>query len=101
MRAGFVVSSQGPRNEAVLRRFLLKSGVGVLYADEQTTHPYAAVYRQLSAQGTPSRRTICGSQPSSCNIRLSCLPVTPTLTFFLSLPASEFVSSIPLSYLDN
>jgi tRNA(fMet)-specific endonuclease VapC len=53
LRAGFVVGSQGPRNEAVLRRFVLKSGVGVLYADEQTTHHYAAVYRQLRKQGTP------------------------------------------------
>jgi tRNA(fMet)-specific endonuclease VapC len=53
LRAGFAVGSQGPRNEAVLRRFLLKSRVGVLYADEQTTHHYAAVYRQLRKQGTP------------------------------------------------
>jgi len=58
MRAGFAVGSlrlggQGPRNEAVLRRFLLKSGVGVLYADEQTTHHYGAAYRQLRKQGTP------------------------------------------------
>jgi len=53
LRAGFAVGSQGPRNEAVLRRFLLKPGVGVLYADEQTTHHYATVYRQLRAQGTP------------------------------------------------
>ena len=53
LRAGFAVGSQGPRNEAVLRRFLLKSAVSVLYADEQTTHHYAAVYRQLRAQGTP------------------------------------------------
>jgi tRNA(fMet)-specific endonuclease VapC len=53
LRAGFAVGTQGPRNEAVLRRFLLKSGVGVLYADEQTTHHYAAVYRQLRKQGTP------------------------------------------------
>jgi hypothetical protein len=29
LRAGFAVGSQGTRNEAVLRRFLLKSGVGV------------------------------------------------------------------------
>ncbi|HTW48487.1 MAG TPA: hypothetical protein VMD92_11080, partial [Acidobacteriaceae bacterium] len=42
LRAGFAAGSQGPRNEAVLRRFLLKPGVGVLYADEQTTHHYAA-----------------------------------------------------------
>jgi tRNA(fMet)-specific endonuclease VapC len=53
LRAGFAVGSQGTRNEGVLRRFLLKSGVGVLYADEQTTHHYAAVYRQLRKQGTP------------------------------------------------
>ena len=53
LRAGFAVGSQGTRNEGVLRRFLLKSGVGVLYADEQTTHHYSAVYRQLRKQGTP------------------------------------------------
>jgi tRNA(fMet)-specific endonuclease VapC len=53
LRAGFAVGSQGPRNEAVLRRFLLKSGVGVLYAGDQTTHHYGAVYRQLRKQGTP------------------------------------------------
>ena len=55
LRAAFAVGSQGAHNDAVLRRFLLKSGagVGVLYADEQTTHHYAAVYRQLRKQGTP------------------------------------------------
>jgi tRNA(fMet)-specific endonuclease VapC len=53
LRAGFAVGSQGPRNEAVLRRFLLKSGVSLLYADEQTTHHYATIYRQLRKQGTP------------------------------------------------
>ncbi len=53
LRAGFAVGSQGPRNEAILHRFLLKSGVGVLYADEQTTHHYGTVYRQLRKQGTP------------------------------------------------
>ena len=53
LRAGFAVGSQGPRNEAVLRRFLMKPGVGVLYADDQTTHHYAGIYRQLRKQGTP------------------------------------------------
>ena len=53
LRAGFAVGSQGPRNEAVLRRFLLKPGVGVLCADEQTTHHYGVLYRQLRKQGTP------------------------------------------------
>jgi tRNA(fMet)-specific endonuclease VapC len=53
LRAGFVVGTQGTRNEAVLRRFLLKPGVAILYADDQTTHHYANVYRQLRKQGTP------------------------------------------------
>ena len=53
LRAGFAVGNQGPLNEAVLRRFLMKAGVSVLYADEQTTHHYSAVYRQLRKQGTP------------------------------------------------
>lgn len=37
---------------AALRRFLLKPGVGILYPDDQTTHHYASVYRQLRRQGT-------------------------------------------------
>jgi tRNA(fMet)-specific endonuclease VapC len=53
LQAGFAVGTQGPRNEAVLRRFLMKPGVATLYADEQTTHHYANVYRQLRKQGTP------------------------------------------------
>lgn len=53
LRCGFVVGNQGPRNEATLRHFLLKQGVDVLYADEQTTHHYANIYRQLRKQGTP------------------------------------------------
>ena len=53
LRAGFAVGSRGARNEGGLRRFLLRSGVNVLFPDEQTTHHYAAVYRQLRQQGTP------------------------------------------------
>ena len=53
LRAGFAAGSQEARNEATLRRFLLKPGVAVLYADGQTTHHYANVYRQLRKQGTP------------------------------------------------
>jgi tRNA(fMet)-specific endonuclease VapC len=53
LRAGFAVGTPGPTNEAVLRRFLMKPGVNTLYADDQTTHHYAAVYRQLRKQGTP------------------------------------------------
>lgn len=53
LRAGFAVGSQGSRNEAVLRRFLIRPRVRIIYADEQTTHHYASVYRQLRTQGTP------------------------------------------------
>jgi tRNA(fMet)-specific endonuclease VapC len=53
LRAGFAVGSQAPHNDAILRRFLLKPGVGVLYADEQTTHHYASLYRQLRKDGRP------------------------------------------------
>ena len=53
LRAGFSVGKRGAENERVLRRFLMKPGVAVLFADERTTHHYAALYRQLRRQGTP------------------------------------------------
>lgn len=53
LRAGFSIGKRGAENERVLRRFLMKPGVAVLFADDQTTHHYAAVFRQLRHQGTP------------------------------------------------
>ncbi|MBI4515205.1 MAG: type II toxin-antitoxin system VapC family toxin [Deltaproteobacteria bacterium] len=53
LRAGFAVGKRGVQNERTLRRFLMKDGVQVLFPDEQTTHHYASVYRQLRSQGTP------------------------------------------------
>lgn len=53
LRAGFALGRKAAENEQVLRRFLLKPGVSVLFADEQTTHHYATVFRQLRKQGTP------------------------------------------------
>jgi tRNA(fMet)-specific endonuclease VapC len=53
LRAGFALGRRATENERVLRRFLMKAGVHVLFADEQTTHHYAAVFRQLRLQGTP------------------------------------------------
>jgi len=53
LRAGFSVGTRGAENERTLLRFLMKPGVDVLYADEQTTHHYASAYRQLRRQGTP------------------------------------------------
>lgn len=53
LRAGFAFGRRQAENERILRRFLLKNGVRVLFADEQTTHHYAAIFRQLRKQGTP------------------------------------------------
>jgi tRNA(fMet)-specific endonuclease VapC len=53
LRAGFAVGTRGAENERVLRRFLMKPGVAVLFADDQTTHHYATLFRQLRRQGTP------------------------------------------------
>ena len=53
LRAGFAVGRHGAENESVLRQFLLRPGVEILCPDEQTTHHYGAVFRQLRAQGTP------------------------------------------------
>lgn len=53
LRAGFAHGRRQTENEHTLRRFLLKDGVRVLYADDQTTHHYATVFRQLRKQGTP------------------------------------------------
>jgi len=53
LRAGFAAGNRTVENERLLRRFLLKEGVEILLADEQTTHHYAAVYAQLRRQGTP------------------------------------------------
>jgi tRNA(fMet)-specific endonuclease VapC len=53
LRAGFALGRRQADNERTLRRFLLKDGVRVLFADDQTTHHHASVFRQLRKQGTP------------------------------------------------
>ena len=53
LRAGFAHGRRQADNERTLRRFLLKPGVAVVFADDQTTHHYAAVFKQLRRQGTP------------------------------------------------
>ena len=53
LRAGFAHGRRQGENEGTLRRFLLKDGVQVVYPDDQTTHHYASVFRQLRKQGTP------------------------------------------------
>ncbi len=53
LRAGFALGRRPAENERVLRQFLMKEGVQVVYADDQTTHHYARTFRQLRSQGTP------------------------------------------------
>jgi tRNA(fMet)-specific endonuclease VapC len=53
LRAGFALGKRTAENERVLRRFLLKPAVSVLYPDDQTTYHYGAAFRQLRVQGTP------------------------------------------------
>jgi tRNA(fMet)-specific endonuclease VapC len=53
LRAGFLLGRRQVENERALNTLLLKDGVEVLFADDQTTHHYASVYRQLRKQGTP------------------------------------------------
>jgi tRNA(fMet)-specific endonuclease VapC len=53
LRAGFLFGRRQVENERSLNRLLLKDGVEVVYPDDQTTHHYASVFRQLRKQGTP------------------------------------------------
>jgi tRNA(fMet)-specific endonuclease VapC len=53
LRAGFAHGRRQAENERTLLRFLLKDGVRVIFADDQTTHHYASLFRQLRKQGTP------------------------------------------------
>ena len=53
LRAGFAMGRRSSENERTLRRFLMAGGVDVLYPDDQTSHHYASVFRQLRHQGTP------------------------------------------------
>ncbi len=53
LRAGFLCGSRTLENERTLIRFLNSSRVEILIPDEQTTHHYAQLFRQLRQQGTP------------------------------------------------
>ncbi len=53
LRGGFLSGTRARENEALLRRFLAQENVVLLVPDEQTTHHYATLHRQLREQGTP------------------------------------------------
>ena len=47
LRAGFACGTKAAANVGVLTRFLNRPRVRALYADEETTHHYANLFRQL------------------------------------------------------
>jgi tRNA(fMet)-specific endonuclease VapC len=53
LRAGFLCGSRSAENERTLIQFLNSPRVVVLHPDEDTTHHYARLFRQLRVQGTP------------------------------------------------
>ncbi|MCD8481743.1 MAG: type II toxin-antitoxin system VapC family toxin [Verrucomicrobia bacterium] len=53
LRAGFACGNKQADNERHLSYSYKKPSVGVLFADAQTSHFYALLYRQLRVQGTP------------------------------------------------
>jgi tRNA(fMet)-specific endonuclease VapC len=53
LRAGFLCGTRARQNERTLTSFLNSPRVAVFYPDEQTTHHYANLFRQLRQQGTP------------------------------------------------
>lgn len=53
LRAGFACGTLARKNERILNLFLNRPRVLPLFADEQTNFHFAALFRQLRAQGTP------------------------------------------------
>ena len=53
LRAGFLRGTRARRNESALLEFLNSPRVAALYPDEDTTHHYAQLFRQLREAATP------------------------------------------------
>ena len=53
LRAGFLCGTRSAKNERHLLLFLAQKSVVTLFADDQTTHHFSRLYRQLRQQGTP------------------------------------------------
>ncbi len=53
LRAGFACGTKSLANERTLTRFLQRSRVNLLLANDETTRHYANLFRQLRSQGTP------------------------------------------------
>ena len=53
LRSGFLCGSRSAENERTLAQFLDSPRAVILEPDEDTTHHYARLFRQLRVQGTP------------------------------------------------
>ena len=53
LRAGFGLGTKAAQNEAALIHFLNSPRVETLFPDEDTTHRYGELFKQLRKQGTP------------------------------------------------
>lgn len=53
IKAGFLGGSRPGENEGLLHAFLRLPGVGILFADSETTDAYARLFLQLRKAGTP------------------------------------------------
>ena len=53
LRAGFMLGSRKDLNEGLLQAFLRLPGVGVVFADRETTIHYARLFLQLRRAHTP------------------------------------------------
>lgn len=53
LKAGFLAGRRAGENEGLLYSFLRLPGVGVLYAESETTEVYARLFVQLRQAGTP------------------------------------------------
>ena len=53
IRAGFLAGARSATNEGLIQAFLRLPGVGVLFADRETTAVHARLFVQLRKAGTP------------------------------------------------
>jgi len=88
LRAGFAHGRRQAENEQILRRFLLKDGVNVLFADDQTTHHYA-FFGNFASKALLFPRMTCGLRQWSCSTIWPSMHVTNISITCRNLSASE------------
>lgn len=89
LRAGFAHGRRQAENERILRRFLLKAGVLLLFADDQTTNHTPLSSASSGNRARRFQRTTCGWPRLSCNTIWRCTRETSTSISFRSSSASD------------